>query len=496
MKIPFQNSYVHLGKEFYVKTLPTPVARPELIHFNTAFATALGLDVSTFDPAKATAIFSGNTLPKGAEPLAMAYAGSQFGGFNPQLGDGRAVLLGEIITPNGIRYDLQLKGAGATAFSRNGDGRSALGPVIREYLISEAMAQLGVPTTRALAMVTTGEEVARMQLVAGGILTRLSTSLVRVGTFQYFAARGDEVSIKRLADYVIQRNYPEVQSADNPYYALLVAVINRQAALIAKWMQLGFIHGVMNTDNSSIAGETIDYGPCAFMDTFNEDQVYSSIDHAHRYAYNNQAAIGQWNLIRFAETLLPLLAKGDDQYAAQQAVNLAQDALTAYNTQYHQYWLTGMRAKLGLVLEKAQDQDLIEALLKTMMENKVDFTLSFYYLSQLTKKPSTADQSMRLLFNDAKAFDRWVTQWRTRLSAETLSDTDRQKKMNAVNPVYIPRNHQVEAAIRAAEDHNDFSVFEQLNEVLKTPFVLQQGKDHYRLPPKPEEIVHQTFCGT
>jgi uncharacterized protein YdiU (UPF0061 family) len=493
--ISFDNQYVTLGKTFYTKTSPSPVAEPTLVKFNAELADALGLPAAGLDSTDGAAIFSGNRIPDGAEPLAMVYAGHQFGHFNPQLGDGRAILLGEIVRPDGVRFDMQLKGSGRTLYSRDGDGRAALGPVLREYLVSEAMAKLGVPTTRALAVVTTGEQVARERLLPGGIITRIASSFVRVGTFQYFAAKGDVAAIQQLADHVIARNYPLAAEADNPYLALLEAVVDGQAALIAQWMQLGFIHGVMNTDNMSIAGETIDYGPCAFMDAYEHDQVLSSIDRGGRYAYSNQPSIGLWNLTRLAEALLPLLA--EDSKAA---VEVAQAILKTFVTSYQKNWLAGMRTKCGLseisAMTEQDDKTLIEELFDIMAVNNADFTLTFFYLSRLSGQSSQQDNDIRNLFDEPAKFDDWVLGWRQRLGAETQSEEQRQAKMQAVNPVYIPRNHQIEAAIRAAEDHNDFSVFHDLHEVLQNPYQQQQGKDRYSLPPEPGEIVRQTFCGT
>ena len=466
-----------------------------LVKFNEILANELGLPVDELDSEDGARIFSGNVIPEGAAPLAMAYAGHQFGGFNPQLGDGRAILLGEIDSPAGVHFDIHLKGSGRTHYSRNGDGRAALGPVLREYIVSEAMAKLGVPSTRALAAVATGEKVARERMLPGGIITRIATSFVRVGTFEYFAARDDVESIRKLADHVIERNYPQAGDEKNPYAALLRAVLDRQAALIAQWMTLGFIHGVMNTDNMSIAGETIDYGPCAFMDAYDHDQVFSSIDHGGRYAYSNQPAIGLWNLTRLAETLLPLLADETDA-----AVEIAQDVLKTYGAAYEAAWLSGMRAKCGLSADFASapagDPALIQDLLDIMAKHKTDFTLTFLYLSQLTEKPAEQDSDMRELFARATQFDDWLGRWRQRLQDESCSDAERQEKMRAVNPVYIPRNHQIEAAIRAAEDHDDFSVFHALHEVLQNPFMQQAGKRRYQLPPEPDEVVKQTFCGT
>jgi len=489
--IPFNNTYVNLGNDFYVRTVPSPVSNPALIVFNQALGDALGLSDTCMNSPEGAAILAGNRVPEGAEPLAMAYSGHQFGNFVPQLGDGRAILLGQIADPDGVHHDIHLKGSGRTVYSRGGDGRAALGPVLREYLVSEAMAKLGVPTTRALAAVTTGEQVVRQELLPGGIITRTARSFVRVGTFEFFAARNNLDAVTRLADYVIEQHYAGCRDEPNPYLALLDAIINRQAALIAQWMQFGFIHGVMNTDNMSVAGETIDYGPCAFMDHFSRDQVYSSIDRYGRYAYNNQPDIGLWNLTRLAETLLPLLA--DEPQAA---VEAAQAALIAYAGLYQHYWLNGMREKTGLQTRHDHDKALIEDLFEIMNANRADFTLTFYYLSALEVDSSEQDNNARALFSDPKPFDHWARQWRARLHQEESDDTIRQARMQAVNPVYIPRNHQVEAAIRAAEDHGDFSVFHDLHAVLQNPYELQTQKEAYMLPPEPDEVVQQTFCGT
>jgi len=409
----------------------------------------------------------------------------------PQLGDGRALLLGQVTDRDGVQHDIHLKGTGRTAYSRNGDGRAALGPVLREYLVSEAMAALGVPTTRALAAVTTGERVVREEVLPGAVITRTARSFVRVGTFEFFAARGNLEAVTRLADYVIAHQYPGCREETNPYLALLEAVIDRQAALIARWMQFGFIHGVMNTDNMSIAGETIDYGPCAFMDHFAHDRVYSSIDRHGRYAYDNQPNIGLWNLTRLAETLLPLLAGEPDA-----AVEAAQQALTAYPASYARYWLEGMRAKIGLNAAHENDTALVNELLEIMNAAGADFTLTFHHLSTLPAAPAARDEDARALFGDPAPFDRWLQQWRARLRQEDGDDAARRVRMQAVNPVYIPRNHRVEAAIRAAEDQGDFSVFHELHAVLRNPWRRQPGKDAWMLPPEPHEVVRQTFCGT
>ena len=494
--ITFNNRYVKLGKDFYVKSKPVPVANPELIKFNDDLAKSLGLSATELDSAEGAAIFSGNHIPVGAEPLAMAYAGHQFGGFNPQLGDGRAILLGEVISPDGASFNMQLKGSGRTFFSRDGDGRAALGPVLREYLVSEAMFKLGVPTTRALAVVTTGEEVARERLLPGGIITRIAASFIRVGTFEYFSSRGDVAAIKKLADHVIESNYLSARDAENPYLALLQLIVDRQAVLIAQWMNLGFIHGVMNTDNVSVAGETIDYGPCAFMDTYKHDQVFSSIDRRGRYAYSNQAPIGLWNLTRLAESLLPILADDTDA-----AVEAAKTVLETFSKTYQSEWLNEMQCKCGLLAstdvdKRDADKTLIEELFDIMEVNNTDFTLLFFYLSRLSVQSPEQDNEIRNLFDEPLQFDDWAVKWRKRLTEDAQSDEQRQVKMQAVNPIYIPRNHQIEAAIRAAEDHNDFSVFHDLHAVLQNPYMHQVGKDNYMLPPTPEEVVMQTFCGT
>lgn len=500
--ISFKNRYLSLGEGFYESCKPTPVERPELIQFNRELAAELGLAVDELDEAFLAGVFSGNVIHGTCEPLAMAYAGHQFGGFNPQLGDGRAIYLGELERVAGASsggtgntLDIQLKGSGQTPYSRNGDGRAALGPVLREYLLSEAMHRLNVPTTRALAAVTTGEPVARERLMPGGVITRAATSFIRVGSFQYFYMQEDNASVKKLADYVIERNYPEVASAENPYVALLEAIVKRQAKLIARWMQLGFIHGVMNTDNMSIAGETIDYGPCAFMDFYNHTQVYSSIDRDGRYAYSNQPSIGLWNLSRLAETLLPLFDEDTET-----AVGMAKNILKKYISYYDAEWLAGMRAKCGLNTSSGinadDDKALLESLLDIMAEFQADFTLTFYQLSRLGVEDRCKDGDIRALFTKPEAIDEWLVRWRQRLQKEGASDSQRQKNMQGVNPVYIPRNHQVEAVIRAAEDCNDFAPFYALLEVLNNPFEYQSGKDSYMLPPVPEEVVHKTFCGT
>ncbi|MGE3651428.1 MAG: YdiU family protein, partial [Reyranellaceae bacterium] len=409
----------------------------------------------------------------------------QFGNFVPQLGDGRAILLGEIVDTRGVRRDIQLKGSGPTPFSRRGDGRAALGPVLREYIVSEAMHALGIPTTRSLAAVLTGDEVLRETALPGAVLTRVASSHIRVGTFQYFAARQDIDALRLLADHVIARHYPEVSAAD--YRALFEAVLARQAALVARWMLVGFIHGVMNTDNTSIAGETIDYGPCAFMDTYHPNTVFSSIDQGGRYAYANQGRIAVWNLARFAETLLPLFSEDDDQALAQ-----ANESLQKFSGLFADAWFSGLRRKLGLADAQPEDEKLAQDLLNAMAANSADFTLTFRRLCDAAADPA-ADGAVRDLFLDPTAYDSWAMRWRQRLSGDPAS---RRAAMQAVNPAYIPRNHRVEAAITAAIAESDFQPFEELLLVLSRPFEDRPEFAAYAEPPLEDERVLRTFCGT
>ena len=487
----FDNSFARMPDYFYSKVDPTPVEKPGMIQLNKVLASELGLDANKLSGQFVTEIFAGNALPEGAEPLAMAYSGHQFGNLNPELGDGRAILLGEVIGNDEMRYDIQLKGSGRTPYSRNGDGRAALGPVLREYLLSEAMAIHNVPTTRALAAVTTGEQVMREGLPPGAIITRAARGFVRVGTFVYFAIRGNATGVKALADYVIERNYPEIKESENTYLALLENVIDRQALLIAKWMQLGFIHGVMNTDNMAISGETIDYGPCAFLDEYYPSKVFSSIDHRGRYAYQNQPAAGHWNLCRFAEAIVPLM--DDDKDAA---VAKVQAAINSFPTRYDAYWLQGMSQKIGLTEATENDKAIIEDLLIKMADNQADYTLTFYHLSDALADSTANDPIIRDLFADSAEFDDWAVRWRDRLGTEIRSDSERQAVMHQVNPLYIPRNHLVEAVIRAGEDKLNFEPFYELMKVLKHPCTQQSGMEKYALPPESAEIVHKTFCGT
>jgi uncharacterized protein YdiU (UPF0061 family) len=485
----FRNSYARLPDRFYERLAPTPVAAPRLIKLNETLALELGLDPVALASPAGVEVLAGNRVPEESEPLAMAYAGHQFGTFVPQLGDGRAILLGEVIGRDGVRRDIQLKGSGPTSFSRMGDGRAALGPVLREYIVSEAMAALGIPTTRSLAAVLTGETVRRETLLPGAVLTRVASSHIRVGTFQFFAARGDVEALKNLADHVIARHYPEAAETANPYRALTDLVIARQVELVSKWMLAGFIHGVMNTDNMSIAGETIDYGPCAFMDSYDPATVYSSIDEGGRYAFGNQPRIAQWNLARLAETLLPLLASDPDE-----AIKHAQAAIDGFGQAFEQAYVAGLRRKIGLFETKPDDAALIEDLLQRMTENRADFTLTFRALCDAAVGPE-GDAAARTQFKDATAFDEWAVKWRARLAEDGGDAKARREAMRAVNPRYIPRNHRVEEAIAAAV-LGDYAPFETLVTVLSKPFDDQPEFTHYADPPRPEEVVYQTFCGT
>jgi len=483
-RFSFDNSYARLPERFFIRQEPIAVAAPKLVFFNVPLAEALGLDAAALSGAEGAAIFAGNLVPEGAEPLAMAYAGHQFGGFSPRLGDGRALLIGEGIGRDGARRDIHLKGSGRTLFSRGGDGRAVLGPMLREAIISEAMAALGVPTTRALAVAMTGEAVLREKLQPGAVLTRVAASHVRVGSFQYFAAQEDQEALKLLADFAIARHDPAAAEAENPYITLLSGVIARQAKLIATWLHIGFIHGVMNTDNMTISGETIDYGPCAFMDAYDPATVLSSIDHGGRYAYANQPRMAQWNLARLAEALLPLLAEQEEA-----ALEIAQAALGAFAPAFEAAYFDGFARKIGIAARAPEDTALIEDLLRRMAEQGADFTLTFRALAAAAAGDAAA---ARAQFTDPAVFDSWAEGWRARLAREEAPA----QLMSASNPAFIPRNHLVEAAIRAAEDRDDFHPFEALMAVLARPFEDQPERSQYASPPRPEERVLATFCGT
>jgi uncharacterized protein YdiU (UPF0061 family) len=487
---PFQNTYAALPDGFFARVAPTPVASPRLIKLNRPLAVRLGLDPDRLDSPEGTEILAGVRIPDGAEPIAMAYAGHQFGYFVPQLGDGRAILLGEVIDIDGVRRDIQLKGSGPTPFSRRGDGRAALGPVLREYIVSEAMAALGVPTTRSLAATITGEHVIRETPLPGAVLTRVASSHIRVGTFQYFAARGDTAGIKRLADHVIARHYPQAAQAERPYHALLEGVIARQAELVARWLLVGFIHGVMNTDNTSISGETIDYGPCAFLDHYDPAAVFSSIDEQGRYAYANQPRIALWNLTRLAECLLSLFSDDKDK-----AIEQAQLILAAFPAKFTAAYQSGLRQKIGLFTQRNGDEVLVQELLDAMAKTQADFTLTFRRLSEAAED-ANRDSGVRQHFADPAAYDEWAVRWRQRIGEESQTPAERAAMMRAVNPAFIPRNHRIEAVIQAATGRDDFAPFEELLTVLSRPYEDQPAFSHYAEPPEPDQRVLQTFCGT
>ena len=486
MNIPFDNTYAQLPERFFARQTPDRVPEPKLVRLNRGLAAQLSLDPSWLESADGVAMLAGNGVPEGAEPIAQAYAGHQFGGFVPQLGDGRTILLGEVVNTDGARRDLQLKGSGRTPFSRGGDGKSALGPVIREYIVSEAMAALGVPTTRALAAVATGERVMRQEgPLLGGVFTRVAASHIRVGTFQYFLARSDIDALRLLADHAIARHYPDAGHASSSYLALLESVAAAQADLIARWMSLGFIHGVMNTDNTAISGETIDYGPCAFMDVFHSQRVFSSIDSGGRYAWGNQPSIGLWNLTRFAETLLPLLSEDPNQ-----ATTAATTALARYSERFGSQYMARFRAKLGLPPEAPVEPsvELIKECLDLLDAQKVDFTLFFRHLTRVADGEDSG--VLAAMFSDSDPFEKWFAKWRSEADpAQRLPD------MRAANPIRIPRNHRVEQAIQSAYG-GDFAPFHRLVDALAAPYVDQVEYADLETPPRPEEIVSQTFCGT
>ncbi|MDY0021483.1 protein adenylyltransferase SelO [Arenimonas caeni] len=477
----FEHTYAALGEDFAAPARPMPVAAPRLLAWNAPLADALGLPAAW--QAQAAQLFSGNTLPEGAEPVALAYAGHQFGHFVPRLGDGRAILLGEWLAPDGRRVDLQLKGAGPTAFSRRGDGRAAIGPVLREFLVSEAMHALGVPSTRSLAAVATGDVVVRDEILPGAVLARVAASHVRVGTFQYFAARGEDAAVRALADHVIARHYPPVAAAEDRYLALLEAVAARQAALVAKWMHVGFIHGVMNTDNVAVSGETIDYGPCAFLDEYHPAKVFSSIDRNGRYAYGNQPPIAQWNLARLAECLLPLFARQGDEGVAD-----ARAVIEGFAGLYQRAWLEGLRPKLGLAAAGDDDEALGRDFLAALQAVEADYTLSFHALAAALDGEAAG-------LPRTPAMDAWRARWQARLAAEGRPAEAVRSTLRAANPAVIPRNHQVEAALGAAAA-GDLQPFEALLAAVRRPFDDGPAQQPFMAPPDPGQRVLQTFCGT
>jgi uncharacterized protein YdiU (UPF0061 family) len=487
-RFAFDNSYARELEGFYVSWQAAQVAQPRLLKLNVELADELGLEVAALDSDDGARVFAGNATPEGAMPLAQAYAGHQFGGFVPQLGDGRALLLGEVIDRHGRRRDIQLKGSGPTPFSRAGDGRAALGPVLREYLIGEAMHALGIPTTRALAAVVTGEPVYRETALPGAVLTRVAASHIRVGTFQFFAARGDQDKVRRLADYTIERHYPQLKGEPDPYLGLLAGICERQAALVASWMHVGFIHGVMNTDNMAISGETIDYGPCAYMDHYDPASCFSSIDTRGRYAYGNQPGIAQWNLARFAETLLALIDAD-----SKRAVDRATEVVNGFADRYQRHWLNGMRAKLGLSSEDEADLNLVSGFLAAMKNQRVDFTLAFRYLADAV---SGDEARLRALFTDPSAYDLWSGQWRARLARDAMDPSVRAPSMRRNSPAFIPRNHRVEEALSAAVERDDYAPFDTLLKVLSRPFDDQPEFALFAEPAAEGQGCYRTFCGT
>jgi uncharacterized protein YdiU (UPF0061 family) len=490
MSFAFDNSYAGLPGHFYAAIAPTPVKAPRVIKVNRPLAVLLGLDPDRLESAEGAELLSGNALPEGAASIALAYAGHQFGHFVQKLGDGRAILLGEVVGRDGQRRDIQLKGAGRTPFSRNGDGRAALGPVLREYVVSEAMAALGIPTTRALAVVSTGEPVFRETAQPGAVLTRVAASHLRVGTFEYFAARGDTEAIATLASYALKRHYPDATGTSNDALALLDCVQSAHAALVARWLGVGFVHGVMNTDNTSISGETLDYGPCAFLDEYDPRKKFSSIDHGGRYAFANQPRIVHWNLVRLAETLLPLVAEDEDE-----AARLVTARLERFPALFEAAHARVLCAKLGLTTEADDDAALAEDLLVRLAAGEVDHTIFFRRLCASAADPSH-DRETAALFADPGAFHEWAERWRQRLVGESVSAEERAAGMRRANPAFIPRNHRIEELIVAAVERSDFEPFETLVRVLERPFEEQPEHARLSLPPRPEERVTATFCGT
>jgi uncharacterized protein YdiU (UPF0061 family) len=476
------NSYAHLPEIFFTRQSPSQVPLPRLVVLNYPLITSLGLNAKRLKSADGVDVLAGNKIPEGATPLAQAYAGHQFGHFT-MLGDGRALLIGEHVTPLGERFDIQLKGSGETPYSRRGDGKAALGPMLREYIISEAMNALGIATTRSLAVVTTGESIIRETRLPGAILTRVAASHIRVGTFQYASKWGTVEELRALADYTLQRHFKEADDKENRYLFLLQEVIKNQAELIAKWQLVGFIHGVMNTDNMAISGETIDYGPCAFMDVYDPATVFSSIDIHGRYAYGNQPNIGAWNLARFAETLLPLLHTNQEE-----ALKLAQSAISDFATLYKGNWLSGMRAKLGIFNEEPEDESLIEGLLSIMQEYGADYTNTFRAL--------TFDNIEDTVLFGKVEFDKWYKLWQERLTRQEESKASSKELMKSSNPAVIPRNHRVEEAIKAAVEQGDYSVMERLLDALSKPYAHSKEQDYYSTLPESSSCPYRTYCGT
>jgi uncharacterized protein YdiU (UPF0061 family) len=500
LTIPFDTSYARLPERFYARVQPTKVRAPRIIKVNHELAALLGLDAAALDSPEGAQILAGNVVPPGAASIALAYAGHQFGGFVPQLGDGRAILLGEVVGSDGVRRDVQLKGAGPTPFSRRGDGRAALGPVLREYIVSEAMAALGIPTTRALAAVSTGEVVLRDTSLPGAVLTRVAASHLRIGTFELFAARDDRDALEALVTYALERHYPGATGAGAPAtegadaghdaLRLLDRVVDAQASLVAQWLGVGFVHGVMNTDNTSISGETLDYGPCAFLDEYDPHKTFSSIDHGGRYAFGAQPRVLRWNLARFAQTLLPLISQDE-----QEAVRIASEVLQRFVPRFEAVYGRVMRAKLGLMGEEREDPTLIAAVLELLASNRVDHTLFFRGLCSVAAEEPGADARLAALFQDRAAFDLLAASWRQRLAREDVTPHARAHAMRRCNPAFIPRNHRIEQAI-AAGVRDDFAPFETLVRVLSRPYDEQPEVAYLAEAPLPDERVRETFCGT
>jgi uncharacterized protein YdiU (UPF0061 family) len=494
-RIDFDNSFARLPERFYRRLGPEPAPQPRSVRVNRELAARLGIDADWLASDEGVEVVAGNRVPEGAEPLAAAYAGHQFGSWNPNLGDGRALLLGEVVGTDGRRYDIQLKGSGRTPFSRNGDGKAPLGPVLREYVVSEAMHVLGVSTTRALAAVTTGEAVLRTERLPGAVLARVAQSHIRVGTFELFASRDDRDALRVLADHVIARHYPELSHAEAPYVALLDAVIARQAELIAQWQLIGFIHGVMNTDNMLVSGETIDFGPCAFMDAYDPNTVFSSIDYQGRYAFRNQPGIAHWNLAAFAQALLPLLGETRDH-----ALTAAQEALERFPARFGAALEQGIGAKLGLGEVREDDAGLADDLFAAMAEAGADFTLTFRRLTEIADSPAAESAppppSVASIAELAPALQPWLERWRARFREDPAPAADRVARMRRANPALIPRNHLVEAAIEAAVQRGDFEPFHRLVDALSAPFDYRDDLEVFATPPRPEQVVLQTFCGT
>jgi uncharacterized protein YdiU (UPF0061 family) len=490
----FDNSYARLPDRFYSRVLPAPSDKPELIRLNHTLATELGIDPAWLASDKGIQMVAGNVLPQGADPIATAYAGHQFGSWNPQLGDGRAVLIGEVLSPAGERFDIQLKGSGRTPYSRGGDGRAALGPILREYIVSEAMAAMSIPTSRTLMAVSTGMSVYRDgRALPGAVLARVARSHIRIGTVEFFASRKDDEAGQMLADYVIARHYPETAAAEQPYLALFDGIVQRQASLVAKWQSIGFIHGVMNTDNVLLSGETIDYGPCAFMDHFDPATKFSSIDHAGRYAYRNQPAIMHWNLASLAQALLPLL--GPDQEGAVEALKTILNYFARY---FENAYQAELNRKLGLAEGLAESKQLLSELFELMAQEHCDFSLAFRRLAELAhpEYSKQGEPGCANAFELPATFAPWLDRWKTLAGVDTETAKPRLAEMLKANPLYIPRNHLVEEVIKSAVEESDFGPFHQLADVLKRPFDYQPGCDRYATPPLPEQVVQATFCGT